>query len=163
MAFENRRTVVAHHGPSVTESLRRLAVVIFAIVQGLIVLRIALLLLDARQENGLVHTIINASQVFVAPFENILKTNVINFNGPAVDAAAILALIGWTIVELLVVAALAVFHTPTRSETVRTIDGLPPAIPPEETPSTLPAPSLPGPSLPSPGGTSRPPDQPPAT
>ncbi len=153
MAFENRRTVATSRGPSATESLRRLAVVVFAIVQGLIVLRIALLLLDARQENGLVRSIINAAQVFVAPFENILKTNVVNFGGPALDAAAVLALIGWTIVELFVIAALAIFHTPSRTETVRTVDGLPPARPPEERAATLAAPD----------GTSSPPDQPPAT
>lgn len=114
MAFESRRSVAVRPGPSATTSLRRVAALVFAIVQGLLGLRIVLLLLDARQTNGLVHTIINSSQVFVQPFEGILRENVVNFNGPALDAAATLALVCWTILEVLVIAALGVFRIQSR-------------------------------------------------
>ena len=45
----------------------RIVVLIFGIVQVLILLRIVLLLLDAREGNDLVSFILNASQIFVAP------------------------------------------------------------------------------------------------
>ncbi len=124
MAFDTRRTVV-ERGPSTGESLRRVAALIFAIIQGLIGLRILLLLLDARRDNALVRFIVDLSQVFVAPFEGVLRQNVINLGGPQLDVAAVLALIGWTILEWIVLAFLAIFRADHHTETIRTRSGLP--------------------------------------
>ncbi len=52
----------------------RVVVFIFGIIQAFILLRIVLLLMDAREGNDLVSFILNTSQIFVAPFEGILRT-----------------------------------------------------------------------------------------
>jgi YGGT family len=105
-----RSTSVARPGPAGGEFARRIIVFLFGIAQGLIVLRIVLLLLNAREANGIVSFILNASQVFVGPFEGILNTNALHANGSVLDIAAIVALIGWTIVEFLAVAAVGIFR-----------------------------------------------------
>jgi hypothetical protein len=107
------RTVVDRRvttGPSGGEIASRVVVFLFGIVQALIVARIILLLLDAREGNALVSFILNASQVFVAPFEGIFRTNALTSGGSVLDIAAIAALIGWTILELLILAAIRIFR-----------------------------------------------------
>ena len=42
--------------------------------------------------------------MFVAPFEGILRTNALASGGSTLDVAAVLALIGWTLLELVVLA-----------------------------------------------------------
>jgi hypothetical protein len=69
-----------------------------------------LLLLDAREANGLVSGILNISQLFVAPFEGILRTNALHAAGSIFDIAAIVAFVGWTVLELIVLWALAIFR-----------------------------------------------------
>jgi hypothetical protein len=88
----------------------RVVILLFGIVQVLIVLRIVFLLLDAREANDLVAWILNASQIFVAPFEGMLNTNALAAGGSVLDIAAILALIGWTLLEALILAAIGVFR-----------------------------------------------------
>jgi len=53
--------------------------------------------------------ILNTSQIFVGPFEGMLRTNALSSGGSLLDIAAILALIGWTVVEALVLAAVGIF------------------------------------------------------
>jgi hypothetical protein len=96
--------------PSGGEFARRVIVFLFGIVQGLIVLRIVLLLLDAREANGLVSGILNLSQVFVGPFDGILHTNALTSGSSILDVAAIAAFIGWSIVEFVVIAAVGIFR-----------------------------------------------------
>jgi YGGT family len=88
----------------------RLVVLVFGIIQALIILRMVLLLLDAREGNELVSFILNTSQIFVAPFEGILRTDALAAGGSVFDVAALLALIGWTILEALILAAVGVFR-----------------------------------------------------
>jgi hypothetical protein len=88
----------------------RVVVFLFGIIQALIVLRMVLLLLDAREGNDLVAFILNASQIFVGPFEGILRTNALTAGGSVFDVAALLALIGWTILEALILAAVGMFR-----------------------------------------------------
>ena len=88
----------------------RIVVFLFGIIQVLIVLRIVLLLLDAREGNDLVSFILNASQVFVAPFEGMLRTDALRSGGSIFDVAAVLALLGWSLVEALILAAVGVFR-----------------------------------------------------
>src|SRR3954454_15866598 len=96
--------------PSPAEILSRIVVFLFGIVQILIILRIVLLLLNAREGNDLVAGILNASQVFVAPFNGILNTDALAAGGSVLDVAAILALIGWSILEAIILAAINIFR-----------------------------------------------------
>ena len=104
------RTVVQTSRPSGGEFARRVVVFLFGIVQGLIVLRIVFLVLDAREGNGLVSGVLNVSQVFVGPFDGILHTNALTSGGAILDIAAIVALVGWTILELVVIAGIGIFR-----------------------------------------------------
>jgi hypothetical protein len=110
MAVEEHTVVETTSHPSGGETARRVVVFLFGLVQALIVLRIVLLVLDAREANGLVSGILNLSQVFVAPFDGILHTNALQTGGSILDIAAIVALIGWTILEFLVIAGVGIFR-----------------------------------------------------
>jgi YGGT family len=106
-AVTSRRVETTPSGGAVAG---RVVIFIFGIVQVLIILRIVLLLLDAREGNGLVSFILNASQVFVGPFEGILKTDALKAGGSIFDIAAVVALVGWSILEALILAAVGVFR-----------------------------------------------------
>ena len=98
----DRTTVVS---PSGGELGRRLVVLVFGIIQTFIILRIVLLLLNAREGNGLVSFILDVSQLFVAPFIGIFNTDALRSSGSILDIAAIAALVGWTILEMIVLWA----------------------------------------------------------
>ena len=91
--------------PSGGEMGRRLVVLVFGIIQTFIILRIVLLLLNAREGNGLVSFILDVSQLFVAPFIGIFNTDALRSSGSILDIAAIAALVGWTILEMIVLWA----------------------------------------------------------
>jgi hypothetical protein len=91
--------------PSGGEMLRRLVTLIFGIIQVFIVLRIVLLLLNAREGNGIVSFILDISQLFVAPFIGIFNTDALHASGSVLDIAAIAALVGWTVLEVIVLWA----------------------------------------------------------
>jgi hypothetical protein len=105
---DSRRTSTT--GPGAPEMTRRVVVLLFGLIQIVIGARFVLLLLDAREANGLVSAILNISQLFVAPFEGILRTDSLHAAGSVFDITAIVALIGWTILELIVIWALAIFR-----------------------------------------------------
>jgi len=96
--------------PGRPELGRRIVVLVFGLIQVVIGARIVLLLLDAREANGLVAGILNLSQLFVAPFEGILRSDALRSGGSILDVAAIVALVGWTIVELIVIWAIGIFR-----------------------------------------------------
>jgi YGGT family len=99
--------------PSNNETARRVVVLVFGLIQIVIGLRIVLLLLNAHTGNFLVSVINNLGGVLIAPFEGILRTNALSAGGSVLDVAAIVALVGWTIVEAIVIWSLAVFrHEP---------------------------------------------------
>ena len=100
--------------PNPLRTLERLIIFLFGLIQLLIVLRIVLLLVAARQGNDLVATIYNVSEIFVAPFRGILRIDEVQAGATALDVGAIVALIGWFIIELLVLALLRVFR-PSRT------------------------------------------------
>lgn len=97
-------------GPTATERTRRIVVLVFGLIQLLIGARFVLLLLDAREANGLVSAILNFSQLFVAPFDGILRTDSLHAAGSVLDITAVVAFVGWTVVELIVIWALGVFR-----------------------------------------------------
>ena len=96
--------------PGAAEVIRRVVVLLFGLIQLVIAARVVLLLLDAREANGLVSGILNVSQLFVAPFDGILKTDALHAAGSLLDVTAIVAFVGWTILELIVIWVLAIFR-----------------------------------------------------
>ena len=105
---DSRHTATS--GPGASELSRRIIVLVFGLIQIVIGARIVLLLLDAREANGLVSGILNISQVFVAPFDGILRTNSLHASGSVLDITAIVAFIGWTVVEVIVIWAVGIFR-----------------------------------------------------
>jgi len=96
------------HTPSGAETARRAVVFLFGIVQALIGIRIVLLLAWANPANELVRFIYDTSAFFIGPFEGILHTNAISAGASVLDIAALVALIGWTILEFLVIALIRI-------------------------------------------------------
>lgn len=99
--------------PSGGELGRRLVVLVFGIIQLLILLRIVLLLLDAREGNDLVRFILDASQVFVAPFLGIFNVDALKSGGSMFDVAAVAALVGWTVLEAIALWIVNLFRRET--------------------------------------------------
>jgi hypothetical protein len=103
----------SHHtatSPGSPELTRRIIVLVFGLIQIVIGARLILLLLDAREANGLVSGILSISQLFVAPFDGILRTNNLHAAGSILDITAIVAFVGWTVLELIVIWAVAIFR-----------------------------------------------------
>ena len=96
--------------PSNNETTRRIVVLIFGLIQIVIGLRILLLLLDARAGNLLVSIINNVGGLLIAPFQGILQINALSSNGSVLDVAAVVALVGWSILELIVIWSLGIFR-----------------------------------------------------
>ena len=97
-------------GPGASEMTRRVVVLLFGLIQLVIGLRVVLLLLNARPANGLVSWILNVSQVFIAPFDGILRTDNLHAAGSVLDITAIVAFVGITILELIVIWAAGIFR-----------------------------------------------------
>jgi len=97
-------------GPDGAEYARRVIILVFGLIQLLIGARIVLLLLDARPSNDLVAGILDLSQVFVAPFEGVLRTDALHAGGSTLDIAAVVALVGWTVVEMVLIWATRIFR-----------------------------------------------------
>jgi uncharacterized protein YggT (Ycf19 family) len=90
--------------------VERWIVFVFGLVELLIGLRILLLLVAARQSNDIVRFIYNLSEIFVAPFRGILRIDEVQSGATALDVGAIVALVGWLVIELIVLALLRVFR-----------------------------------------------------
>ena len=98
------RTVT--HRNSASELLRRIVIFVFALIQIVIVLRIVLLLINASRSNDIVQAIYNVSALFVDPFEGILRTGALTKGASALDVSAIVALVGWSVLEVIILAAI---------------------------------------------------------
>ena len=96
--------------PGASEQTRRIVVLLFGLIQIVIGARIVLLLLDAREANGLVSGILSFSQLFVAPFDGILRTDSLHAAGSVLDVTAIVAFVGITVLELIVIWAIGIFR-----------------------------------------------------
>lgn len=96
--------------PSGGETARRVIVLIFGIIQVVIALRFILLLIAANQANALVSAILTFSQLFVAPFEGVLGTDALNSGGSILDLAAIVAFVGWSVLELIILWGVNIFR-----------------------------------------------------
>ncbi len=97
-------------GPSGVSVVARILTLIFGILQVALVLRVILLLLIANPGNDVVSLILGITDPFVEPFRGMFALDrVTGEQGSVLDVAAIVALIGWTLVELLLLALLRVF------------------------------------------------------
>jgi uncharacterized protein YggT (Ycf19 family) len=95
-------------GPTGGEVIRRFVMLLFGILQGLLILRVILLLLIANTGNDVVALILSLTDPFVEPFRGMFQLDRVTADsGSMLDIAAIVALIGWTLVEALVIALLS--------------------------------------------------------
>ena len=96
-------------GPTGGEVVRRAVALLFGVLQALLILRIVLLLLIANRSNEIVAAILNVTNPFVEPFRGMFALDrVATQPGIVLDIAAIVALIAWTLIEALVIAALSI-------------------------------------------------------
>jgi uncharacterized protein YggT (Ycf19 family) len=110
-AYDRDRVVTREasyrRGPTGGELLRRIIMLLFGILQGLLILRIILLLLGANQDNGVVNLILSITDIFVEPFRGMFSLDRVTANQSMLDVAAIVAFIGWTLLEALILAVLS--------------------------------------------------------
>jgi uncharacterized protein YggT (Ycf19 family) len=92
------------------DTVARLVDLIFGVIIGLIVLRVVLLVVAAREGNNLVSFIYNVTDVFVAPFRGILRLEEVSAGQSALDIGALVAIVGWFVIYLLVRAIINVFR-----------------------------------------------------
>jgi len=103
-------------GPGAAAVLQRFVMFLFGVLQVALILRIILLLLVANQGNDVVGLILSVTDPFVEPFRGMFALDRATAGRQVLDIAAIVALIGWTLVELLVLALLRVFDRRTVTE-----------------------------------------------
>jgi hypothetical protein len=97
-------------GPGGATVASRIVTFAFGILQALLILRIILLLLVANPGNDIVNFVFNITQPFVEPFVGMFSLNRVEADqGSVLDVAAIVALIGWTLIEALILAAIRIF------------------------------------------------------
>ena len=96
--------------PSGGEMLRRAVVFVFGVIQVLLLLRILGMLIDANRNNAIVGFIFDLTAILVAPFEGIIRTETVESGASVLDVTAIVALVGWTILELIVLAGISVLR-----------------------------------------------------
>ena len=103
-------TAYVASGPGATTYAARVVTFLFGILQVALILRIVLLLLVANRGNDIVQLVMNITQPFVDPFIGMFSLNKVTADqGSVLDVAAIVALIGWTLVEALILAAIRIF------------------------------------------------------
>jgi uncharacterized protein YggT (Ycf19 family) len=98
------------YAPSGAGMVERLVIWIFGLIQLLIILRIVLLFFAAREGNQLVNLVYTVTDILVAPFRGIFGINELAAGQAALDVAAIVALVGWTILELVILGLVRIFR-----------------------------------------------------
>ena len=97
-------------GPSGLTTAARIVTFAFGVLQAALILRIILLLLVANQGNDVVSLILGITDPFVEPFRGMFAIDRVTADqGSKFDIAAVVALIGWTLIELLILAAMRIF------------------------------------------------------
>jgi uncharacterized protein YggT (Ycf19 family) len=105
-------------GPGGATLASRIVMFVFGILQVLLILRIILLALVANQGNDVVNLIMTLTDPFVEPFRGMFALDKVTADqGSVFDVAALVALIGWTLVEALILAGIRIFSR-RPSETV---------------------------------------------
>jgi uncharacterized protein YggT (Ycf19 family) len=104
-------------GPGGATVAARLVTFLFGVLQVALILRIILLLLVANPGNDVVQLILTLTDPFVEPFRGMFQLDRVTADqGSTLDIAAIVALIGWTLVEMLILALIRVFDRRTVAE-----------------------------------------------
>jgi len=85
---------------------RRVVSLLFGILAVLIALRIVLLLLVANEGNSIVDFVYGVTEPFVAPFRGIFSFETVSAGDATLDIGAVVALIGWLLIYLLIMAIL---------------------------------------------------------
>lgn len=85
---------------------RRVVSLLFGILAVLLALRILFLLLVANETNPIVDFIYAVTEPFVAPFRGIFNFDMVGVGDATLDVAALVALIGWFLIYLLIMAIL---------------------------------------------------------
>jgi uncharacterized protein YggT (Ycf19 family) len=85
---------------------RRVVSLLFGILAVLIALRIVLLLLVANEGNAIVDFVYGVTEPFVAPFRGIFSFETVSAGDATLDLGAVVALIGWLLIYLLIMAIL---------------------------------------------------------
>jgi hypothetical protein len=86
---------------------QRIVGLLFGILQAAILVRIILLLLVANHDNGIVSGILSVTNGFIEPFRGMFALDkVTSASGSVLDVAALVALVGWTLIEALILAVL---------------------------------------------------------
>ena len=93
-------------GPGPLYYARRVVSLLFGVLITLLILRIVLLLLVADPGNGIVDFVYSVTEPFVAPFRGIFQFDVVTSGQRMLDIAALVALIGWTLIYALIMAIL---------------------------------------------------------
>lgn len=94
--------------PSPLYYARRVVSLLFGILVVLVALRIFLLLFGANAGNAIVDSIYGVTEIFVAPFRGVFAIDVVSPVGSSVfDVAAVVALVGWTLIFALIMAILS--------------------------------------------------------
>jgi YggT family protein len=93
-------------GPGPLYYARRILSLLFGVLVTLLLLRIVLLLLVANPGNSIVDFIYSVTEPFVAPFRGMFQFDVVVSGDRALDIAALVALIGWTLIYALIMAIL---------------------------------------------------------
>ena len=96
-------------GPDGATMASRVVTFVFGILQALLILRIVLLVLVANQGNAIVDAIFSITQPFVDPFIGMFSLDRVTAGQSVLDVAAIVALIAWTLLEFVILAALRMF------------------------------------------------------
>ena len=97
-------------GPGAAAVAARFVMFLFGVLQVALILRIILLLLVANTGNDVVSLILSITDPFVEPFRGMFSFDRVTADsGSKFDVAALVALIGWTLVEALLLAALRIF------------------------------------------------------
>ncbi|MEO5884348.1 MAG: YggT family protein [Candidatus Limnocylindrales bacterium] len=108
-AVRTTERAYAPAGPSGLTTTARVITFLFGILQAALVLRIILLLLVANQDNAVVSLILGVTDPFVEPFRGMFAIDRVSAGDSRLDLAALVALVGWTLVEALILAGLRIF------------------------------------------------------
>jgi YggT family protein len=101
------RSSTSRSGPTAGEVIRRFVVLLFGILQALLIIRIILLVLVANTGNDVVSFILAATDPFVEPFRGMFRLDQVRAGQSKLDIAALVAIVGWTLIEALIVALLS--------------------------------------------------------
>jgi uncharacterized protein YggT (Ycf19 family) len=101
-------------GPGPLYYARRVLSLLFGVLITLLILRIVLLLLVADPDNSIVDFVYTVTEPFVAPFRGMFQFDAVASGSRTLDIAALVALIGWTLIYALIMAILRLADRSTR-------------------------------------------------